>query len=134
MREVSGSEDVCREAVDETRRLEREREILCGFLQVQWGCVMVHLQTCEMLGTTHDSGIVDQVVQAPLSQYRPNRLHHSLDGREGARVELHNVQRPLGAVLQVVQSSRLLWAAARSDDEVVRRGEKLPDNLEADAP
>lgn len=82
---------------------------------------------------THDTGVIDEVVEPGLPKDRLEQRGERADAVEVARVELHDVQRPLRGVFEAAECSCFVGRAAGGDDEVGGGLEQLPDDLEADA-
>lgn len=82
---------------------------------------------------TYDSGVADEVIEPGGPEDGRELRRERADVVEVGDVELHDVQRALGALLEVRECGRFGGGAAGGDDEVGGGGEELADELEADA-
>ena len=80
---------------------------------------------------THNSGVVEEIVDAPAAQQRPHLSGSCLDRWRAPNVELHQVQSALGALAarQCLELGGRRRVAAGRDDSVGCEREKLLDEL-----
>lgn len=82
---------------------------------------------------THDAGVVHEVVEAVVTEDRPELLRDRATALEIADVGLYDLSGVFRRLVHRVKGGRLLGVAARGDDEVAAVAEKLSGELEPDA-